>query len=81
VFQTAAPSKEDVYFSANYRGANDPTIYYFAGYDRSSGPLDSFSVAAVPEPESWAMMLMGFGMIGVGLRLTRGKKPATLSAS
>lgn len=36
------------------------------------GPaLDSVSVAAVPEPSTWAMMLMGFGAIGVGLRRRR----------
>lgn len=30
--------------------------------------LTSFSVTAVPEPATWAMMLAGFGMIGFGMR-------------
>ena len=64
VFQTASPSKEDVYFSAYYQGANNPTIFYFAGYDRSYGALDSFSVTAVPEPSTWAMLLLGFAGVG-----------------
>lgn len=28
----------------------------------------NFSILAVPEPASWAMMLTGFGMVGFGLR-------------
>ena len=31
----------------------------------------SFIVAAVPEPATWAMMLLGFGMVGFGLRSRR----------
>ena len=30
-----------------------------------------FSVSAVPEPATWAMMIAGFGMIGFGLRSRR----------
>jgi len=30
--------------------------------------LDSISVAAVPEPATWAMMLLGFGAIGFTMR-------------
>jgi hypothetical protein len=72
VFQTALPSKEDIYFSAAVQGASDPSIFYFAGYDRSYGTLDSFDIsAAVPEPATWVMMLFGVGMIGGGLRMRR----------
>jgi hypothetical protein len=38
--------------------------------------FDSFSVssvAGVPEPATWAMMLFGVGMIGAGLRVARRK--------
>ena len=60
--------------------ANDPTLtFQFSnnnpnsqGYDLG---LDSVSLApvggAVPEPATWAMMLMGFGMVGFGLRNRR----------
>ena len=43
----------------------------------SNGPtlanitLSSASVAAVPEPANWAMMIVGFGLIGTGLRYRR----------
>lgn len=33
--------------------------------------IDGVSVVAVPEPATWAMMLLGFGMVGVGLRYRR----------
>lgn len=33
------------------------------------GPaLDNVSLSAVPEPSTWALMLLGFGMVGFGLR-------------
>ncbi|MBN8807449.1 MAG: FxDxF family PEP-CTERM protein [Sphingomonas sp.] len=39
----------------------------------SAGPdntafIDNVSLAAVPEPATWAMMMLGFGMVGYGLR-------------
>ena len=35
--------------------------------------LDSVSVQAVPEPATWAMMLLGFGMVGAATRYRRRK--------
>jgi PEP-CTERM motif len=35
--------------------------------------------APVPEPVTWAMMLLGAGMIGVGLRMVRPKEEMTLT--
>ncbi|HEY2709656.1 MAG TPA: PEPxxWA-CTERM sorting domain-containing protein [Caulobacteraceae bacterium] len=37
-------------------------------------------VAAVPEPASWAMMLLGVGLVGGGLRLARRKSVALAAA-
>ena len=46
-----------------------------------SGPqykqLDDITVTAVPEPATWAMMLLGFGMVGFGLRSRRNGKVTT----
>jgi hypothetical protein len=41
--------------------------------------LDSFtvSIASVPEPATWAMMLVGFGGLGAAMRASRRAKAAT----
>lgn len=39
--------------------------------------LDAINVAAVPEPATWAMMLLGFGGIGAAMR--RQRKPTRLA--
>ena len=39
---------------------------------------DNYAVNAVPEPGTWAMMLLGFGAIGFGMR--RRRAPARLLA-
>ena len=48
-----------------------PTSTSSGGYGQNGIALVNFSIAqgaAVPEPATWAMMLMGFGAIGVSLR-------------
>jgi hypothetical protein len=39
---------------------------------RNGNSVFNVGVAAVPEPATWAMMMLGFGMVGYGLR--RGRK-------
>ena len=42
-----------------------------ANFSSTSQQLTTFSVAAVPEPETWATMLLGFGAIGMAMRTRR----------
>lgn len=49
-------------------GFNNPPGYY----NDNTGSF-SVSITAVPEPVTWALMLMGVGMIGAGLRTARRK--------
>jgi hypothetical protein len=42
-----------------------------------SGELRAQLVAPVPEPSTWALMLLGFGAIGAGLRAHRRSYRAT----
>ena len=45
-----------------------------AYFDSNSGDntgFITFNITAVPEPATWALMLVGFGMIGFGLRSRR----------
>ena len=42
------------------------------------GPaLDSVTIAAVPEPEVWALLLLGFGVIGLQMRRRSGLRAVT----
>lgn len=51
--------------SINVRSGTAGTVQYYLD-DLSFG-----SAAAVPEPAQWAMLIVGFGMIGSGLRRRR----------
>lgn len=48
-----------------------------ANFDASAGglfsaePLPTIAVGAVPEPATWAMLILGFGMVGVSVRNRR----------
>ncbi|MCH8615719.1 FxDxF family PEP-CTERM protein [Sphingomonas sp. SM33] len=48
------------------------TIQGSTGVNGSFGGNVSFVQAAVPEPSTWAMMLVGFGAIGFAMRRRRG---------
>lgn len=47
----------------NLDGSTTPTIY-----PGPNGGAPVLSVAGVPEPSTWAMMIVGFGAVGLGLR-------------
>ena len=49
-------------------GATGPVVINFNG---GLGIVDNFSVAAVPEPASWAMLITGFGLVGAAARRRR----------
>jgi hypothetical protein len=44
----------------------------------NSFEFDTIAVAAVPEPETWALLIGGFGLVGFGLR--RRRRPETAPA-
>jgi hypothetical protein len=47
------------------------TRAYTLVYGRENGSPSILNVAAVPEPATWAMMLVGFGMMGAAIRYRR----------
>jgi hypothetical protein len=59
-----------------------PDGFGFAGppgtYNDNSG---GFTVSGVPEPATWAMMLVGVGAMGVAMRTTRRKARATTATA
>jgi hypothetical protein len=58
-------------FSGYVTGSGSDTLRLIAANDPGYLYVDDISVAPVPEPASWAMMLAGFGAIGGALRTRR----------
>lgn len=54
----------DTWYTFNYQGT-------LATAGDISGPASFYTVAPVPEPAAWALMLLGFGGIGLALRVRR----------
>lgn len=52
-------------------GAIDKLVVTGASADDHGFGYDDFSFIAVPEPSTWAMMLLGFGAIGASIRRSR----------
>jgi choice-of-anchor C domain-containing protein len=57
-------------YTYNFVATGSSTTLSFASLDNSPyGPaLDGVSVAAVPEPAAWGMLIGGFGLAGMALR-------------
>ena len=55
-------------FVENMRGR---TASFSTFGDASYSGTLSFGTAAVPEPATWALMLLGFGALGVSMRRRR----------
>ena len=63
--------------------SNDGGVSYSAGYRGSSSVavsvFDDVVAPAVPEPATWALMLLGFGMVGFASRRQRSKVSTKVS--
>jgi len=46
----------------------------------NSGSLSISVTGGVPEPATWAMILLGVGLVGAGMRMARPKTSAALGA-
>jgi PEP-CTERM motif len=49
------------------------------GRNRSGSYVGNINIAPVPEPATWAMMLLGFGAVGFAMR--RSRRPALLQVA
>ena len=70
-----------IFLGPNTVSGDAASVFYFGYDDQISNQDDDFDdfivratvtpLAAVPEPGSWAMMLLGFGSLGIALRRKR----------
>lgn len=70
-------------FGANFNGAAAGSgalelFYWDSNSVDNSGEI-AFSLAAVPEPTTWAMMILGFGVIGGAMRRRRAQTKVSVS--
>lgn len=61
-------------------GATDFYLATVDGYQWNNNSGAFSALVAVPEPATWAMMLLGVGMIGAGLRLSKRQTALTAAA-
>lgn len=66
-------------FSYNFLGTGAPTtLAFYSSLSPTSSNLgvafDNLDVAAVPEPATWALSIIGFGAMGAAMRRRRGDK-------
>ncbi|HZC38082.1 MAG TPA: PEPxxWA-CTERM sorting domain-containing protein [Sphingomicrobium sp.] len=74
VFTLSGGDSVDLWSNGNVPGTG---LNYGVGVTDGTSVLDyasPVSLAAVPEPATWAMMLIGFGAIGLPLRAARRKR-------
>lgn len=75
--------------SATARGLANGYLNSLGGWQQTSGKSVKLLYAAnnqsqiylgVPEPDTWALMLLGFGAIGIAARRRRARHPAAVTA-
>jgi hypothetical protein len=61
-------------FSGTFIGTGNPLTVTFAGTGAGNegAALDDVQISAAPEPSTWLTMILGFGLVGAGLRRRRG---------
>jgi hypothetical protein len=72
---TIAQEQAAINAAANNPGLTQFTGTYTLGDSSGSG---TFNITAVPEPATWAMMLVGFGGIGAAMRRSRRNQAVAL---
>lgn len=62
---------------ANTQAGGFTQLWFTSRLDAADGyRLENLTVAAVPEPATWGMMLLGFGLVGAAARRRRGRGAA-----
>lgn len=58
------------------------TFFFTSNNDSADGyRINSITAGAVPEPSTWAMLIVGFGAVGAGMRISRRRRETALAAA
>ena len=71
VFSSGGNNNFDLYGAQLFSGSTDHPMFSAGSFDllsSSGAAAGSLTISAVPEPATWAMMLIGFGAMGASLR-------------
>lgn len=74
-------SSSNILFTADTISVNWQGLSFDAGTIVSLDVAFESAVSAVPEPSTWAMMLVGFGFVGCGMRAAKRRKKLTVSCA
>jgi hypothetical protein len=66
------------YMNRSFPGAKTPVLVASNAQGQIIGDVQGQGLGAVPEPQTWAMMVLGFGLVGV---TTRRRSPARAIAA
>ena len=58
----------DAYLAKSFPGASVPVLVASNAQGQIIGNIQGLGIGSVPEPASWALMIIGFGMVGVTAR-------------
>jgi hypothetical protein len=60
-------------YTGYFTGTGSDVLTFVSGFQQNNGGIfvDAVEVAAVPEPATWAMFILGFGMVGGTMRYRR----------
>ena len=63
-----------------FGGSDEDFIFIYTLNTKDNPYISGQIIASVPEPAAWAMMLLGVGMVGAGLRVVRRKNMGLTNA-
>ena len=76
-----SPAEPNTAFNVYGNGGSSGILSTTASYDVNTSFNGTYTISAVPEPVTWAMMLIGFGGLGAVMRTQRRKQLSAVAAA
>ena len=65
------PHTRWIQYSTTFVGTGSDTLSIASSVTDGFVAFDNFKVTAVPEPDAWALMIVGLGLTGAAIRIAR----------